>query len=140
VAARERFAGHTITEPDGDNWIVKLDPAPPGLNLTHQGTLDLLGVDDRVSTGRVSSSARVDPDPLLETCGRLADAVYDWWHGAPPPLRYRSRTVPESGRNLAFTESSGIPAVAIGRVRDAQSLHANLVLRARFTVPAAWLE
>jgi hypothetical protein len=112
---------------------------PPALHLTHQSNLDVLGLDDRVSTGRIVTASRVDPDPLLETCARLADAIYDWWHALPPPLLYRSRTMPAAGRSVAFTQSSPVPTVAIGRLRDARALHAHLVLRARFTVPPDWI-
>jgi hypothetical protein len=139
VAARERFPSRTITEADGDHWLMALGPIPPALHLTHQRNLDVLGLDDRVSTGRIVTSGRVDPDLLLETCGFLADAIYDWWHGQPPPLLYRSRTMPAVGRSVAFTGSSSVPTDSIGRLRDARALHAHLVLRARFTVPPDWI-
>ena len=128
-----------ITEADGDSWVVRLDSVPPSLHLTRQSNLDALGLDDRGSTGRISATGRSDPDPLLETGGRLADAVYDWWGGSPPPLLYRSRTVPSSGRSVAFSEWAALRAQALGRLREAESLHAALVLRAGFTVPPAWL-
>jgi hypothetical protein len=128
-----------MTEADGDHWLMALGPIPPALHLTHQGNLDVLGLDDRVSTGRIATSGRVDPDPLLETCGSLADAIYDWWHGQPPPLLYRSRTMPAAGRSVAFTGSTSVPTVSTGRLRDARALHAHLVLRARFTVPSDWI-
>jgi hypothetical protein len=139
VAARERFPSRTITEADGDHWLMALGPFSPVLHLTHRSNLDVLGLDDRVSTGRIVTSGRVDPDPLLETCGLLADAIYDWWRGQPPPLLYRSRTMPAVGRSIAFTGSSAVPTVSIGRLRDARALHANLVLRASFTVPPDWI-
>ena len=139
MAARERYPARIITEADGDDFVVALQPMPPALRLTRQANLDVLGLDDRVSTGRIAITERSDPDPLLETCGRLADAMYDWWAGSPPPLLYRSRTMPATGRCIAFTESVFVPAVALGRLRDARSLHAHLVLRARFTVPPDWL-
>jgi hypothetical protein len=139
VAARERFPARTITEAEGDHWLMAFDPMPPALHLTHQTNLDVLDLDDRVSTGRIVTAGRVDPDPLLETCGRLADAIYDWWRGLPPPLLYRSRTVPATGRSVAFTQSSSVPTVSIGRLRDARTLHAHLVLRASFTVPPDWI-
>jgi hypothetical protein len=139
VAARERFPGRMITEVDGDSWVVRIDSAPPPLHLTHQSNLDALNLDDRVSTGRINPTSRSDPDPLLETCGRLADAVYDWWGGSPPPLLYRSRTVPSTGRSIAFSEWASVRAGVVGRLRDAASLQTELVLRAGFTVPPAWL-
>lgn len=94
VAARERFAARTISEADGQLWLVQISLSERVLALTHQANLDTLGLDDRVSTGRIDMSSRIDPDPLLDTCGHLGDAVYDWWNGFPPPLLYRSRTTP----------------------------------------------
>jgi hypothetical protein len=112
---------------------------PSALHLTHQGNLDAPGVDDRVSTGRIGLTRTRDPDPLLETCGRLADAVYDWWKHRAPPLVYRSRTTPSVGRSLAFTREASPRVVIARRLRDATALHVHLVLHAGFTVPDDWL-
>lgn len=139
VAARERFPGRALTDADGDLFLVEMDSLPPALHLTHQVVLDGLGVDDRVSTGRIAPAARADPDPLLETCGALADAAYDWWDGAPPPLVYRSRVVPGSGRNVAFTRPALGRVASVRRLREARALHTALVLQSGFTVPPAWL-
>jgi hypothetical protein len=136
---RERFPARTLTEADGDLWLVALNPLPSALRLTRQSTLDALGLDDRVSTGRIEARGRADPDPLLETCGALMDALFDWWDGRPPPLVYRTRTMPTLGRSVAFGEWAMPPVVARGRLRDAAALHAHLVLRAGFTVPDDWL-
>jgi hypothetical protein len=138
VAARERFASRTITERDGELWLIQLDGMPSALRLSHQVNLDALGLDDRISTGRIDVP-RADRDPLLDACGRLADAVYDWWDGRPPPLVYRSRTLPGVGRNLAFAQTAEPHVVRARRLRDASALHVHLVLRAGFTVPDGWL-
>jgi hypothetical protein len=138
AAARERFPARVITEADGDLWLVGLDPLPPSVHLTRQSVLDALGLDDRVSTGRIDTK-RADSDPLLETCGALADAVFDWWNGQPPPLVYRTRTMPAVGRSAVFCEGASPPVVRWGRLREATALHSYLVLRAGFTVPDAWL-
>lgn len=116
-----------------------MDSLPSALNLTVQGNLDGLGLDDRISTGRVNIGRRTDPDPLLDVCGRLSDAVYDWWHERPPPLVYRTRSAPSQGRSIAFTQTTSGRAVTVGRLRDATAFHVYLVLRAGFTVPPAWL-
>ncbi len=139
VAARERFPARLLTEADGDHWLVQLDRMPSALHLTRQANLDALGVDDRISTGRIDLDRSEDPGPLLDMCARLADAVHDWWAGRPPPLVYRSRTMPQDGRNVAFVEAA-LPAVVAARpLREAASLHAHLVLTAGFSVPDAWL-
>jgi hypothetical protein len=118
---------------------VALDSMPSSFHLTHQSNLDVLGLDDRASTGRLKVGGRADPDPLHEICGSLADALYDWWDKSPPPLVYRTRSMPGAGRTIAFTQSIFVNVVSVGRLRDATALHVYLVLRAGFTVPEAWL-
>lgn len=76
AAARERFPGQMITERDGGLVLVRLDGSPDALHLTRQRNLDALGVDDRVSTGRVDPG-RPGGDPLLAVSRALADAVFD---------------------------------------------------------------
>jgi hypothetical protein len=136
---RERFPARMLTEADGDLWLVALRPLPPALHLTRQSTLDALGLDDRVNTGRIDPAGRADPDPLLLVCGALSDAVFDWWKGRPPPLVYRTRTMPTLGRSVAFGQWASPAVAARGRLRQATALHASLVLRAGFVVPDAWL-
>jgi hypothetical protein len=138
VAARERFVDRHITHSHADLWLVRLDGFPSGLHLTHQANLDALGLDDRVSTGRIDVDRDVDPDPLLDTSGELADAVFDWWDGAPPPLVYRSRAAPDH-RNVAFTSNVDCRVGLARPLREAVALHAHLVMHAGFTVPEAWL-
>jgi hypothetical protein len=112
---------------------------PTALHVTRQANLDVFGLDDRVSTGRLDLERSTDPDPLLETCGRLSDAAYDWWPDHhPPPLVYRARTTP-GGRSIAFTQTASPRIVLAGRLREATALHAHLVLRAGFTLPDSWL-
>ena len=107
------------------------------LRLTHQDTLDALAVDDRINTGRVDRPG-IGGDPLLDVCQELADAMFDWWKGAPPPLVYRTRTTP-SARSVAFTASASTNVVAARPLRGARRLHAQLVGRHGFRVPDAWL-
>ena len=122
VAARERFAARTISDADGQHWLVRFTLSERVLALTHQANLDTLGLDDRVSTGRIDVSGRIDPDPLLDTCGHLGDAVYDWWNGSPPPLLYRSRTTPGVGRNIAFTHTARWSVIAARPLRQERRL------------------
>jgi len=111
---------------------------PPSIHFSHQSNLDALGVDDRINTGRIDVDRGADPDPLLDTCGRLMDTFYDWWNGRPPPIVYRSRTTP-SGRNVAFAETARPKVQDARRLRNATSLLVYLVMQAGFTVPAGWL-
>jgi hypothetical protein len=71
-------------------------------------------------------------------CGRLADAVFDWWGHHPPPLVYRARSVP-ARRSIAFTATTQLETAQVNSLREATALHAHLVLQAGFTVPNKWL-
>lgn len=134
AAARERFGSRRLAEPHGRLWLVRLQDPPPALHLTHQRTLDALALGDRVNTGRLD----VGPDPLLATSQALADRVWDWWDGEPPPLVYRIRTVP-AARSVAFGRWVRWGGVTARPVREATSLLAALVLHHGFDVPEAWL-
>lgn len=138
VAARERFPARALTESDGGLWVVRLRDMPDALHLTHQANLDVFGLDDRVNTGRIEVDRGEDPDPLLDTCGRLMDAFYDWWNGQPPPVVYRARTLP-SGRNVVFTKTARARVDEAVKLKDATALLVYLVMRAGFSVPGDWL-
>jgi hypothetical protein len=75
VAARERFPARILRENDGELWLVELMIESSVLSLTRQSNLDALGLDDRVSTGRINLTTREDPDPLLDACGQLVSVA-----------------------------------------------------------------
>lgn len=137
AAVRERFPGRTLTEADGILRLVRLDGSPSALHLTRRSTLDALGLDDRVSTGRLDGADRRG-DQLLGIAQRLSDAVYDWWDQKPPPVVYRTRSTP-SARSIAFTRAVGWDTTHSGLLRDAIGLLVELVMRHKFTVPDHWL-
>ncbi len=85
----------------------------------------------------VRTSSR--PDPFLDTCGRLADLVADWWRGRVPGIRYRSRSTPATGRNVAFCESADWRSVRAVPLTDAGPLLVTLVEGDGFRVPREWL-
>ena len=126
-----------MTAKDGDLYLVELTVAAPALLLTRQVILDALGLDDRINTGRVD---RPGPrgDALLDTSQSLADAAFDWWHGTPPPLVYRTRSLP-SARSMAFTAAAGIDIVGARPLHEARRLLTVLVGSHGFSVPSAWL-
>ena len=126
-----------LTESDGDLRLVELEVQRAVLHLTRQEILDIVGLDDRVNTGRVD---RPGPggDLLLQVCHELADAVFDWWKEVPPPLVYRTRTTP-SARSVAFTALASVHVVSTRPLREAGRLQAHLVGRHGFRVPVAWL-
>ena len=135
AAVRERFPSRVITDADSHLQLIRLDGTPAALHLTHQGNLDALGVDARVSTGRLPTGS---DDPLLSVAQELSDAVYDWWHGHPPPLVYRTRSVP-SARSMAFTNATPWDATLSRPLREAAALLAHLVVRHGFSFPPHWL-
>lgn len=137
AAARDRFPGRRLSTSHAGLWLVHLEGPPSVLRLTHQATLDALGLDDRVNTGRLDGSGPVDP--LLATSQSLADHVWDWWGGNPPPLVYRTRTMP-TARSLAFVETTPWAVVRARPLAEATALLVALVLRHGFDVPDAWLE
>ena len=54
-----------------------------------------------VLAGLLATEVRT-PTSSWTHCGRLVDALYDWWSGQPPPIVYRARTTPV-GRSIACT-------------------------------------
>lgn len=94
------------------------------LDLRTEKNLDVLQVDDQISTGQ-------HPD-IWATCHRLADAVRRWW-GDIDAIVYRSRTTPESSLNYAFFGVDGF-AVESWRLGKRSDVLTELVLHQGFTV------
>jgi hypothetical protein len=94
------------------------------LDLRTERNLDILKVDDQISTGQ-------HPD-VWATCQRLVDAVRRWWPDIDA-IAYRSRTTPESSLNYAFFGDDGfdVHSWRLGKRIDDLT---GLVLREGFTV------
>lgn len=138
AATRERFPSRVLGGAEGRLLVIRLETDElSALHLTHQANLDALDLDDRISTGRLDRLGS-GADPLLSTCQALSDAVFDWWEGAPPPLVYRTRTLP-AARSMAFTRAVGWTTSGSRRLSEATGLLAALVTRHGFTVPGHWL-
>lgn len=138
AAARERFPARRIGPSAATLRVVRLEAPPVALHLTHQANLDALGLDDRVNAGRLDQPLPGHGDPLLTVSQQLSDAVYDWWDGVPPPIVYRTRTVP-TARSMAFTRSCTWSSATARRLRDANSLLVTLVNHHGFDAPETWL-
>ncbi|UQX12083.1 RES domain-containing protein [Candidatus Mycobacterium methanotrophicum] len=130
-AFRERYrpTGLMIPADHAGHHLVRLVAARHlrVLDLRTEANLDVLGVDDQISTGRHSD--------VWQTCHRLADAVKRWW---PPPdtldaLAYRPRTTPETSVNYAFFAPEAFSASS-RPVEARVDVLTNLVLRHGFTV------
>lgn len=94
------------------------------LDLRTEKNLDVLQVDDQISTGQ-------HPD-IWATCHRLADAVKRWWADIDA-IVYRSRTTPESSLNYAFFGVDGF-TVESWRLGKRSDVLTELVLHQGFTV------
>ncbi|MGZ8777624.1 MAG: RES family NAD+ phosphorylase [Mycobacterium sp.] len=94
------------------------------LDLRTERNLDILQVDDQISTGQ-------HPD-IWATCHRLADAVRRWWTDIDA-IVYRSRTTPETSLNYAFFGDDGfnVQTRPLGKRSDVLT---ELVLHEGFTV------
>jgi len=101
-AVRERYrsTGVVIPADHRTHQLVRLVCARNlrALDLRTEKNLDVLRVDDQISTGQ-------HPD-VWATCHRLVDAVRRWWTGLDA-IVYRSRTTPESSLNYAFFGDDG---------------------------------
>lgn len=138
AAARERFPARHIAPSARSLHLIRLEGPPAALHLTHQRSLDALDVDDRINTGRLDTPSPHGTGPLLGLCQGLSDSVHDWWAGSPPPLVYRTRSVP-SARSMAFTQSCDWGSMQSRPLREATALLVALVTHHGFDVPDGWL-
>ena len=130
-AARERYraTGLMIPADHANQQLARLVATRPlrVLDLRTERNLDLLEVDDQISTGQ-------HPD-VWRACHQLADAVRRWW-STPHELDalvYRSRTTPESSLNFAIFATDGFRCQS-WPLAQRPDLLTDLVLRHGFTV------
>ena len=98
------------------------------LDLRNEEKLDLLDLDDRIST---SHEPRV-----WETAQRLAERAHGWWDRIDG-IAYRARTTPSSTSNLAFWSIEGCTATSRPLHECTEELD-DLVLRRDFTIDFDW--
>ncbi len=94
------------------------------LDLRTERNLDILRVDDQISTGQHAD--------VWTTCHRLADAVRRWWSDIDA-IVYRSRTTPESSENYAFFGVDGFTAESWA-LDERDDVLTDLVLDQGFTI------
>jgi hypothetical protein len=127
-AFRERYrpTGLVIPADHAGHHLVRLIAARHlrVLDLPTEANLDVLGIDDQISTG-------AHPD-VWDTCHRLADAVRRWWTDLDA-IVYRPRTTPESSANSAFFALDAFTTESWPLAERTDVLTA-LVLRHGFTV------
>ena len=131
-AARERYldSGRYIPAGHADHHVVALVATRPFrvLDLRNEQKLDLLGLDDRIST---SHEPRV-----WDTAHLLAQRAHSWWDRIDG-IVYRARTTPSSTSNLGIWTIDGCTASS-RRLQDCADELDDLVLRRDFTVDFDW--
>lgn len=127
-AFRERYRGTGLVIPADhtDHHLIRLTTTRPlrVLDLRTERNLDLLQVDDQISTGQHPA--------VWHSCQLLADAVRQWWPDLDG-IVYRSRTTPESSLNVAFFGPEAFTATSWTLAARPDVL-GGLVLRHGFTV------
>lgn len=126
-AARERYrdTGLVIPMHHANHYVVQLHGRLSLLDLRQDRTLDLLGLDDQISTSRA-------PD-VWRACHQLTDLVLEWWGHSIDGIMYRSRTTPQRSANLAFFEHA--PLTGRSQVlRRSRRFLDELVVSSGFTV------
>jgi hypothetical protein len=130
-AFRERYrpTGLMIPADHAEHRLVRLVAARHlrVLDLRTEANLDILGLDDQISTGQ--------HDDVWATCHRLADAVQRWWPPADTldAVLYRPRTTPETSINYAFFALEPF-TVESWPLAERTDMLTELVLRHGFTV------
>lgn len=121
-AFRERYADRAriVRADDARVAVVRLTGRLRVVDLRSEHTLDALGVDGEISTGR---SARV-----LAACSVLAERLVTWYGDDLHGVVYSSRTTPQTSANLAFFAHAPVRATLLGHVADRTELLTQLVV------------
>ena len=133
-AARERYldSGRYIPASHAAHHVVELVAERPFrvLDLRNEEKLDLLGLDDRISTSH---------EPLVwETAQLLAQRSHRWWERIDG-IVYRARTTPSSTSNLAIWSIDGCTASS-RPLRGCHDELDDLALRRDFTIDFDWTD
>jgi hypothetical protein len=127
-ACRERYrdTGLVIPSDHSSHYLVRLvsNRHLRVLDLRTERNLDVLQVDDQISTGQHAE--------VWDTCHRLADGARRWWNDLDA-IVYRSRTTPENSINFAFFGDDAFD-IETWVLADRADVLTDLVLRHGFTV------
>lgn len=127
-AFRERYrdSGRTVPADHATQFVIRLVARRPLriFDLRTQRNLDILDVDDQISTGQKRR--------VWQHCHELVDAARRWWPELDA-IVYRSRTTPETSINYAFFAHDAF-ATESWLLPDRSDLLVDLVLRHDFTV------
>lgn len=106
--------------------LVELTGTIQVLDLRRDRTLDALGLDDQINTGRAPG--------VWIACHLLADLVHEWFGERCHGIVYRSRTTPERSANLAFFARAPLRARSLGPLAEQRELLLDCVAQEGFTV------
>jgi RES domain len=127
-AARERYraSGLFVPADHAGQRLVQLVATRDlrAFDLRAQRNLDVLGVDDQISTGQHPA--------VWDACHRLVDAARTWWDDLDAII-YRSRTTPATSVNVAFFATGAFRAQSWA-LAERGDIVTDLVLRHGFTV------
>lgn len=128
VAMRERFDRdrRIVSRDHLGLHVVELRGKIHVLDLRSDKLLDLLGLDDQVSTSRA-------PD-VWAGCQELTDRLLDWFGTRIDGVAYRSRTTPQRSANLAFLPHAPLEPVSLGRLGEQTELLAACIAGDGFAV------
>lgn len=128
VALRERFdeSRRTVRETALRQRLVELSGPARVVDLRKDHTLDALGVDDQISTGRSPG--------IWEACHHLADLVHEWFGERCDGIVYRSRTTPQHCANLAFFGHATFAVRDLGPLGEQRELLLDAVAKDGFTI------
>lgn len=120
-AFRERFGDRRrrVRSEDALSSVVRLTGRIRVVDLRQERTLDCLGLDAEVCTGRAPR--------VLEACSVLAGRVVEWYGDRVHGIAYTSRTTPQTSVNLAFLRHAPVQVQLVGRLADRRSLLAELI-------------
>jgi hypothetical protein len=131
-AARERYldTGRYIPADHAEHQVVDLVAIRPVrvLDLRNEVKLDLLGLDDRISTSHEPA--------VWQAAHLLAQRAHGWWDRVDG-IAYRARTTPSSTSNVAIWSVDGLRATS-RPLRECRDELDDLVLRRDFTVDFTW--
>ena len=133
-AFRERYADRSriVHADDGAVAIVGLRGRLRVADLRNEASLDALGIDGEISTGR--------SDRVFTTCSLLAQRLLDWYGQELHGIVYTSRTTPQTSANLAFFAHSPLQTTLLGRLHEREEMLAQLVVDDGFRVDlAGWV-
>lgn len=112
-----------------DRWVVELTLTGSVLDLRTDDTLDALGLDDQVSTGRAPG--------VWTTAQALGDLLWQGYAARgrrAPAIVYRSRTTPQHNANVALFAHSVAEVLSVRRLRDLPGLLEAAVTADGFTL------